>query len=145
MSGAGMPCIMPPRPSGPWHMAHPTPSMPWLFSTTRPAEVVPYRKICRPLSVWDRGVGMLALAKATPKRLADVIAHARRARIRDYADCARWLVKSVVEEAPPFKKVWRMKEVETPHGAFGYRAPGAGRAFDRRRRTATPWSPLRPT
>src|SRR3989475_7387040 len=74
-----------------------------------------------------------ALAKATPKRLTDAIAHARRARICDYVDCARWLVKSGAEVAPPFKKVWRMKEVETPHGAFGYRAPGAGRAFDRRR------------
>src|SRR2546422_7715142 len=38
MSGDGMPCIMPPRPSGPWHMAHPTPAMPWLFSTTRSEE-----------------------------------------------------------------------------------------------------------
>src|SRR5438046_2939430 len=45
MSGDGMPCIMPPRPSEPWHMAHPTPAMPWLFSTTRPPEVVPCRKL----------------------------------------------------------------------------------------------------
>src|SRR5437899_11790506 len=132
MSGAGMRRIMPPRPSGRWHMAHPTPSMPRLFSTTRPAEVVPCRKIRRRLSVWDRGVGVPALARATPKRLTDAIAHARRARIRDYADCARLLVKSVTEEAPPFKKVWRMEEADTPRGAFGYRAPGAGRAFDRR-------------
>ena len=70
-------------------MAHPTPSIPWLFSTTRPAEVVPCRKIRRPLSVWDTGAGAPAPTKATPKRLTDTIAHARRARIRDYVDCAR--------------------------------------------------------
>src|SRR5207247_11071191 len=128
MSGAGMPCIMPPRPSGPWHMAHPTPSMPWLFSTTRPAEVVPCRKIRRPLSVWDRGVGVPALAKATPKRLTDAIAHARRARIRDYADCARWLAKRVAVEGPTFKKLWRVQEAASPYGAFALQAHGGGHA-----------------
>src|SRR6267143_6375976 len=84
MSGAGMPCIIPPRPSGPWHMAHPTPSMPWLFSTTRPAEVVPCRKIRRPLSVWDTGARAPAPTAAKPSRPTVTRAQPIRARMSDY-------------------------------------------------------------
>src|SRR5437773_4376042 len=38
--------------------------MPWLFSTSRPASVVPCRKIRRPLSLCDAGIG--PTAPATP-------------------------------------------------------------------------------
>lgn len=64
---------MPPRPSAPWHIAHPTPSIPWLFSTTWPPAVVAYKKIRRPLSVWLTEITM-APASANSMAAAKPIA-----------------------------------------------------------------------
>ena len=93
MSGDGMPCIMPPRPSEPWHMAHPTPAMPWLFSTTRPPEVVPCRKMRRPLSVWDTGAGVPPPVATAPSSRTTAMRDPLRARMSDYVCRERLLVK----------------------------------------------------
>src|SRR5437660_11229604 len=76
ISGAAIPCMMPPRPSAPWHIAHPTPSIPWLFSTRWHPAVVPYKTIRRPLSVWLTGITM---APASARSMAPAKAIARTA------------------------------------------------------------------
>src|SRR2546422_6380418 len=75
-------------------------------------------------------VGAPALAKVTPKRLTDTIAHARRARIRDYVDCARLLVKAVAKETPPFRRTWPRREAVTHPGASGCPIRAVGRDRD---------------